>query len=146
MTVRRNFYPLGMYRFMLDMATDQKLAVDEVAFNVLRIGLSELGFTCDHTNMGYSKNDQQLHSKPYCKNCYSRLYRTEDKRVFKGKIITEEEYTPLETFIDRERKELVEKSKAENEHRIKIEVDADIKKYIGSLMKNDIQESEVPSG
>ena len=123
MTIRRDFYPLGMYRFMLDMATDQKLAVDEVAFNVLRIGLSELGFTCDHTNIGYSKNDQQLHSKPYCKNCYSRLYRTEDKRVFKGKIITEEEYRPIETFIDRERKELEKRAKAENESSISAEIE-----------------------
>lgn len=144
MTVRRNYYPLGMYRFMLDMATDQKLAVDEVAFNILRIGLSELGFTCDHSNIGYSKNDQQVHSKPYCKNCYSRLQQFTEKALFKGKMITQDEFKPIETFIDRERKELAHKAKIEENVRIKAETDAGVKKFIENLMKNN-QNEDVPT-
>lgn len=143
MTVRRNFYPLGMYRFLLDLATDQKLAVDEVAFNILRIGLSELGYACDHTNIGYSKNDQQTHSKPYCKSCYSRLEQFKEKSFFKGKIITQDEFKSIETFIDREHKELAQKAKIEEDARIKAEIDAGVKQFIENLMKTE-QKGDVP--
>ncbi len=145
MTVRRNFYPLGMYRFLLDLATDQKLAVDEVAFNILRIGLSELGYTCDHTNVAYSKNDQQAHSKPYCKNCYSRLEQFAEKVLFKGKMITQDEFKPIETFIDRERNELAQKAKTENDARIKAGIDAGVKQFVENLMKEYEQKRDVPT-
>ena len=134
-----------MYRFMLDIATDQKLAVDEVAFNVIRLGLSDLGFTCDHTNIGYSKNDQQAHSKPYCRGCYSRLEQLKEKLLFKGKVITQEEFRPIETFIDRERKELRQKSIFEEETRIKAGIDAGVKEYKENLMKKNDQKGDVPT-
>jgi hypothetical protein len=102
---------------MLDMSTDQKIAIDEVAFNILRMGLSELGYTCDHSNVGWSQNSQQPHPMPYCKNCYSRLELVSKKTYFKGKILTQEVYEPLETFIDREHKELKQKAKDEEEIR-----------------------------
>lgn len=142
MTKRRNFYPLGMFRFMIDMSTDQKIAVDEVAFNVLRIGLSKFGYTCDHSNIGYSPPPG---AKPYCKNCYSRLEYVKKKTYFKGKILTQDEFKPIETFMDREYKELAQKAKSEEDARIKSEIDAGIKQFIENLQKNSDQKEDVPT-
>jgi hypothetical protein len=110
------------------MAMDNKLAVDEVAFNILREYLSESEFVydCDHSSVQYSKPNTKVrpirHSKPYCTLCYSRLEKTDEKRAFRGRLITQEEFRPIETFIDRHRKERSQKAKDIFEARVNVEV------------------------
>jgi len=115
------------------MAADHKLAVDEVAYNLLREALSEHGFVCDHSNVGYSKNNSQVHSRPYCKSCYSRLEKFQEKRLFRGKIITDEEYRPILTFIDKIRKERTKKKDLEFEERVDSEVETRLKNQISNI-------------
>lgn len=105
---------------------DNMLAVDEVAFNILREYLSEnYDYDCDHSTVQYSKVNTRVrpirHSKPYCPLCYSRLEKTDEKRVLRGRLITPEEYIPIETFIDRNRKQRAQKAKDDFEARVKAE-------------------------
>ena len=122
---------------MLNIASENKLAVDEVVFNLLREQLALFGFDCNHSNVGYSKNKVQLHSKPYCKSCYSRLEKIQEKRLFRGQIITEEEYRPIETFVDRMRKEDKKKIEAEFEAEVKAEVDTRISRIPNAADKKE---------
>ena len=53
------FYPHGLYRFLLtNLQANNKLAIKEVAITFIRKQAEELGFKCDHTNVGFSKKNR----------------------------------------------------------------------------------------
>jgi len=118
---------------MLNLATEKSLAVDEVAFMLLREQCGSFGFACDHSNVGYSKTDH----KPYCKHCYSRLELLQSTGLLKGKIIRQSEHIPKETFVDLKRKENAKKNEADIEARIEAEVEANTRRILDAAANKD---------
>ena len=131
-----NWYPNEIYRHLFNLGHKNELAYNEVAFMLLREALAPYGFDCPHKRVGYPKNAVgRDNNKPYCKDCYCRLEQFLDKRILRGRIITDAGYRAIETFVDITRKENSKKFEADNEARIKTEVDARLKALVDSTAK-----------
>ena len=131
---KSNWYPHEIYRFMFNLAHDNSLAIDEVAFMLLREVLASHGFVCDHSKtVGFAESTK----KPYCKHCYTRLELVTEKVLFKGKFVVQDEYRPKETFVDIKRKEDTKNTEVEFEVRVKAEVDARIKALLDSAVSKE---------
>jgi len=126
-----HWYPNEIYLFLLNTAREHSLSYEEVAFMLLREGLASIGFICNHSRIGYAKKDK----KPYCQDCYCRLEKVEEARIFKGKILKETEWRPLETFVDIKRKEDSKKFEVENEAKIKDEVEVRFKALVDDAIE-----------
>lgn len=144
MTRTSNWYPNEIYRHLFNLGHENSLAYQEVAFMLLREALAPYGFDCPHKRIGYPKNAVgRDNNKPYCKDCYCRLEQFQDKRILRGRIIIDAGYRAIETFADVKRKENSKNFEADNEARIKDEVDARLKALVDSTkIKKDNDEGK----
>ena len=102
-----DYLPPAIYAFIFNLARDNELSVKEVQVMLLREQIGLLGFTCDHTKIGYPKNkSQKQRVKPFCKQCWTRMEEIKPAIYdYQQKLVKEGEYGPIETFLDRKRKE-----------------------------------------
>ena len=97
-----NWYPPGIYRFLLDIASKHDLSTKEVETVFLRRQARDLGFECFHQKVGLAKSD----GKPFCKDCWTRLEQTRpptfaaDSSSKKPHVTSPAKYRPLRTFLD----------------------------------------------
>jgi hypothetical protein len=101
MTVK-TYYPPEIYRFLLDIAFKNNLAIKEVETVFLRAQIRELGFECLHQKVEFAESD----GKPYCKGCWTRLEQTKpptyaiDSTKNRPHVTSPGKYRPLKTFLD----------------------------------------------
>jgi hypothetical protein len=92
-----NYYPRAIYQFLNDLAFKNELSIKEVETMLLRKQIEALGFNCQHTNIGYSKET----AEPFCKDCWTRMievkqatYNSRQEMITPAKVIVKE------TFLD----------------------------------------------
>lgn len=95
MTIK-SYYPPKLYRFLLELASENRLAIKEVETVFLRRQAEMLGFKCDHQNIGYSKKTKN----PYCKDCWTRLKQIKPPVMVRSKAVQPGEFKALETFLE----------------------------------------------
>jgi hypothetical protein len=97
----------GIYAFIFNIARKNGLSVKEVQTILLREQIRLLGFTCDHISVAYpKKKGRQDGGKSFCKECWTRMVEIEPPRYdYQCKLVKEGEYTSLEAFLDRKRKD-----------------------------------------
>jgi hypothetical protein len=98
----KTFYPPGIYRFLLDIASKHQLSIKEVETVFLRRQARDLGFECFHQNVGFAKKSD---GKPFCKACWTRLEQIRPEKIAidpngKKRIVSPGKYKPLKTFLD----------------------------------------------
>jgi hypothetical protein len=136
MAGKGKWYPRRIYHFWEKLAFEKNLSTYEIECMFLRQCLTKYGeFTCEHSNIGFKDK------KSYCKDCYTRVEKFEEARLFKGKILKEIEYRPLETFVDKQNREDEEAREADIEARIKAEVNAAQQRLLDAAKKEDISAS-----
>jgi hypothetical protein len=104
-----DYLPPKTWAFLVKTAQENKLSIKEVQRIFLNKVATDLGFTCDHERIGYSKSDK----KPFCKDCWTRL-RPEKREPYRigTKLIKDGiQYVEKETFLDEFYKEAERESK-----------------------------------
>lgn len=113
MSRKYNYYPRAIFQFLNDLAFRNNLSIKEVETVLLREQIQSLGFTCHHTNVGFSKKTNE----PFCKDCWTKMKMVKPPTYnFSGKIINPPICEPLTTFLtaERERERTLERQR-ENE-------------------------------
>ena len=120
---------------MQNLAYKHKISVKEVEISYLRFMCKQMGFTCNHEDIRWSKpkkpKDRPAYAKvsaietsrPFCSNCYTFMQMTKQATYnFQGKLVNPAEYAPLDNFLDDWEKD--QKLQAEFQARTKPEVQA----------------------
>ena len=90
------YYPPEIFRFLSGIAFQYKLSVKEVETIFLRKQAEALGFSCDHSKIGFARSDK----KPYCKGCWTRLEQVKPP-IYSGRVLkVPGKFRTLKTFLD----------------------------------------------
>jgi peptide subunit release factor 1 (eRF1) len=97
----------GIYAFLFKIARENVLSVKEVETILLRQQIRQLGFNCDHMTVVYpKKKGRKDGGKPFCKECWTRMEEVKPPAYdYRQNLVREGKYRPLETFLDRKRKQ-----------------------------------------
>src|SRR6476659_10847261 len=94
-----DYLPPKTWAFIVKLSDDNSLSTKEVQRIILNDTLFELGMTCEHKRIGYSKTDH----KPYCKDCWTRFQLQAGEKTFNPetrKWAKVNKFLPLDTFLD----------------------------------------------
>lgn len=113
----------GIYAYIFKLARENGLAVKEVETILLGEQIRLLGFTCDHVTIVYpKKKGKNQGGKPFCKECWTRMEEIKPATyIYQQGLVREGEYRPLETFLDRKRKENANAKVAIEQEKLKLE-------------------------
>jgi hypothetical protein len=109
-----NYIPPKTYAFLVKIAEENKLAVKEVERIFLNKVATDLGFRCNHENIGFAKKDPD--HKPFCKHCWTRLRKEKREPYRIGTNLIKEgiRYVEKTTFLDEFYKEAKGKMQGES--------------------------------